>query len=315
MAAVHGHLDEMMRLVSEDPQVADSPDDYGRTALYYASVYGHVDLVRYLLQVGSDPNRSVEDGTTALHRACGEGNLSVVKLLVEEGKADPTTRSLCLWTPLMDASINGRVEVVNYLLSYHPQVATTIDELDNDGETALVKACKGVRQDKDMISIVKLLLSWGADPSLGNPTTPLSVALQRHNYPCVALLQDWERCYTVVKLRKLVDADAAAMMMMMIMTTTGNNPPSSSSLSSSSSSSSSSSPPLKRPHLFTSPDKHHHSKDVVVPLWLRHRSQAHQCWPKVEIVGDGGELSQVAEYVITTMKEETFMMLMELLLS
>jgi ankyrin repeat protein len=58
-------------------------------ALGLASQYGHLEIVRLLLDAGEDPNRFNPVGghshSTPLHQAAGNGHLEVVKLLVERG--------------------------------------------------------------------------------------------------------------------------------------------------------------------------------------------------------------------------------------
>src|SRR5208283_3110567 len=54
-----------------------------------AADFGHVEIVRLLLDAGEDPNRYNPVGghshTTPLHQAAGAGHEEVVRLLVERG--------------------------------------------------------------------------------------------------------------------------------------------------------------------------------------------------------------------------------------
>jgi len=58
---------------------------YGRTALIVAAVEGHLEIVRMLVEAGSDLNIVDAEGSTALSLARSYGNLDVAALLAEAG--------------------------------------------------------------------------------------------------------------------------------------------------------------------------------------------------------------------------------------
>ena len=58
---------------------------YGRTALMIAAAEGHLDVVRLLVEAGSDLNIVDAEGSTALSLARSYGNLDVAALLAEAG--------------------------------------------------------------------------------------------------------------------------------------------------------------------------------------------------------------------------------------
>src|SRR5689334_725009 len=58
---------------------------YGRTALIIAAIEGHLEIVRMLVEAGSDLNIVDAEGETALSLARSYGNLDVAALLVEAG--------------------------------------------------------------------------------------------------------------------------------------------------------------------------------------------------------------------------------------
>jgi ankyrin repeat protein len=60
------------------------------TALGYALVGDHRELVRALIEAGADPNRQVRsrDGETALHFAARRGDVEATRFLLAHG-ADP----------------------------------------------------------------------------------------------------------------------------------------------------------------------------------------------------------------------------------
>lgn len=84
------------------------------TELIEAVRTGNPDLVRALIQSGSDVNQQDEQGWTPLNWASGRGHPEIVKLLVESG-ADVFKVGRDLRTPYLIALAAGRVEVVKYL--------------------------------------------------------------------------------------------------------------------------------------------------------------------------------------------------------
>lgn len=56
----------------------------GWCPLYRAVICGHVDLVRYLLQCGADPNERNRLGETPLHQAADAGNYKLTQALLEK---------------------------------------------------------------------------------------------------------------------------------------------------------------------------------------------------------------------------------------
>src|SRR5437763_15998786 len=90
-------------------------------ALTLASDFGHVEVVRLLLDAGEDPNRYNPIGghshTTPLHQAAGAGHLEVVRLLVERGARLDLKDILWQATPADWAKHAGNTEIEAYLRS------------------------------------------------------------------------------------------------------------------------------------------------------------------------------------------------------
>ncbi|GAA0163210.1 hypothetical protein LIER_39556 [Lithospermum erythrorhizon] len=73
---------EVLCLGYDDIDV-NSVDSKGQTALHVASIHGHVEVVRFLISVGSDPDIADTKGWTPLHFSAQEGHLKVVKVLLD----------------------------------------------------------------------------------------------------------------------------------------------------------------------------------------------------------------------------------------
>ena len=57
-------------------------DIYGETPLHLASIYGHLEIVNVLLAAGADVNNANIYGRTPLYRASIDGSLRLVELLL-----------------------------------------------------------------------------------------------------------------------------------------------------------------------------------------------------------------------------------------
>jgi ankyrin repeat protein len=95
----------------------DVEDYRGLTSLQIAGIYGHLDIVRLLLDRGAN----IEAGggstaQTALILASLEGELDVVKELLDRGANMEAADNLHGWNSLMLASWKGKLDVVKELV-------------------------------------------------------------------------------------------------------------------------------------------------------------------------------------------------------
>jgi ankyrin repeat protein len=82
MRAVQGGRSETVRVLLEsDATDLRARNDNGATALHYAALGGHVDMVQWLLDRGADPACSDKEGDTPLTMASARGHAAVVDLL------------------------------------------------------------------------------------------------------------------------------------------------------------------------------------------------------------------------------------------
>ncbi|KAI2492671.1 serine/threonine kinase [Fragilaria crotonensis] len=137
-SAFDGNLQEVRDLLRAGANVNAQRTDIGVTALYVASEFGHVEVVRALLQNNKvDVNlRRTDDGTTALYVASQNGQLEVVRELLRNNKVDVNLQHTCGSTALYMASQNGHVEVVRELLQNN-KVDVNLQRTDDGGTTAL----------------------------------------------------------------------------------------------------------------------------------------------------------------------------------
>ncbi|GMF13585.1 unnamed protein product [Phytophthora lilii] len=105
-------------------------------ALRRAVEEGQLEVVRYLVeQCGADVN-ATENGDTALMMAAEYGHIDVVRYLTEQCHADVNTTTKYGYTAIMQAAANGHLAIVRCLAESGADVNVTSDH----GYTALIQA-------------------------------------------------------------------------------------------------------------------------------------------------------------------------------
>lgn len=113
-AAFNGHRHVAAFLLVEGAKV-DVRDSAGRTALLYASSGPFVETVEVLLDAGAEVDtQGTLEGFTALMTAAAEGQLGVVRLLLDRG-ADASLQDVDGDTALSFAREKGHGEVIDLL--------------------------------------------------------------------------------------------------------------------------------------------------------------------------------------------------------
>lgn len=119
LAVATGQVEEARRLLPS----ANADDRHWAMAI--ASQYGHLEILRLLLDAGEDPNRYNPVGghshSTPLHQAAGAGRLDVVRLLVERGARLDWKDTMWHATPAEWAQHEGKTEVETYLREQEKQ--------------------------------------------------------------------------------------------------------------------------------------------------------------------------------------------------
>ncbi|QCC00580.1 hypothetical protein E6A55_07940 [Cupriavidus necator H16] len=167
-----------------DPNLVDSR---GNPALVLALREKSLKAATVLIRAKDiDFDKANPAGETPLMMAALQGELDMVKLMVDEMEAEINKTG---WTPLHYAATNGHNDVVKYLVDH----AAYIDAESPNGTTPLMMAARGGH-----IETVKLLLDEGADMRLKNQQgmTVIDFA-ERYNQAEIAkgLKARWQKLY------------------------------------------------------------------------------------------------------------------------
>ncbi|ORZ21992.1 ankyrin repeat protein, partial [Absidia repens] len=138
-ASLRGHLDCVKALIEYGHAGIHLVDKYARSPLHLACIEGHYQVAKYLLMQGLETNAHDSSSNTPAHYAAAFGHLDIVKLLVEFGGADPSSNNVWRATPCSVANLKGHIAIVQYLLSL-PDGNVNVDFKDEDGYTMLHRA-------------------------------------------------------------------------------------------------------------------------------------------------------------------------------
>ncbi|XP_037807458.1 ankyrin repeat and sterile alpha motif domain-containing protein 1B isoform X5 [Lucilia sericata] len=121
-ACLNGHY-EIVKVLLAHHAAHEIPDIRGSSPLYLAAWAGNEHIVNLLLMLRGTGNLDAQtiENETALHCAAQHGHNAVVSALLARG-ADPTIRNNSFQTPLDLAAQFGRLEVVQTLISKHPEL-------------------------------------------------------------------------------------------------------------------------------------------------------------------------------------------------
>ena len=184
-ACRRGDLASVIKLVEEGHSVDgvySGQSMYAWTPLMEASIAGHSNIVKYLLEQNAIMNARDSYGKSALHHAhVGKnGSLDIVNMLISKG-ADIEAEDRGGWTPLMIAAVKRQHSLVELLISS----GASLDKKNRKGHTAFHYACKNASTD-----IVNMLISKGAniEEEDHDGLTPLMWAAMTGYYSVVEVL-------------------------------------------------------------------------------------------------------------------------------
>jgi ankyrin repeat protein len=149
--------------------------------LHIAAALGHVTAMKLLLRGDADPNVEMSDGATPLHVAADKGHAEALKVLVLSGRADVNKAKYNLWTPLHIVAFNGHIASAMILAAANADLEPRL----SDGATPLFIAAQ-----EGHAAMVDFLLRRGATLATTiDGTSPLDVAVDFGRDAVVNLLR------------------------------------------------------------------------------------------------------------------------------
>lgn len=145
-------------LVKQNGDVRQAQPD-GMTALHWAVFHGRPEIVRLLIDAGSDSNAATRYGIRPITVACQLGRATCVKHLLA-ADAEVNAELPGGETPLMTASRTGNADVVRLLL----ENKASVNAAERRGQTALMWAAAEGHAD-----VIDLLVKAGADVRTTTP--------------------------------------------------------------------------------------------------------------------------------------------------
>lgn len=162
-AAVRQENVDVVRALVEHGSDVDAADKDGCTALHLSVRWGGVGTIHALVQAGANVQTRDKAGVTPLHDAVRDGRLWLVDMLVEAG-ANVQARDEAGITPLHHAASRTNQVAALALVKHGAEVNT---KTDGGRHTPLHYAsCHAGRQGT--AQVVDVLLRWGADETIVN---------------------------------------------------------------------------------------------------------------------------------------------------
>ena len=150
------------------------PRRSANTELTDATVKGREDMVKALLTDGKDINACASNGQNPLHLAAEQGDIGVVRILLEHGAMVDAVETAAGYTPLHYAAGRGHTDVCELLIRFGADPDALTGNLDSPLHLAVEKGRSGV---------VGVLLKYHArlDAKNKNGLTPIQLAEHLEN--------------------------------------------------------------------------------------------------------------------------------------
>jgi ankyrin repeat protein len=173
-------INKVKTLIAKRGNLNEVDEDDGNTMLFRASKEGNLEIVRLLVEGGADMDKADYDGRTPLYVACKYGHIKIVQLLLDAG-ADIDKEGWRVGTPLWIASEKGDLKIVKLLI----EKGANLDIEGNLGTPLYIASLVG------LLGVVRLLVDAGADIDKGvwaGKKTPLWIASKEGRHKIVKLL-------------------------------------------------------------------------------------------------------------------------------
>jgi ankyrin repeat protein len=148
-----GEIITVKNLINKNPELVNSFSADGFTLLGLAAYFGHLPLVKLLLDKGANPNIPANNQlkVTPLHSACAVSNFEIAELLIVWG-ADVNAKQINAATPLHSAALNGQTQLAKLLMDN----GAVVNSRTANGKTPLMMA-----REKHFKQTAELIIEYG----------------------------------------------------------------------------------------------------------------------------------------------------------
>ncbi|XP_062593371.1 ankyrin-2-like [Saccostrea cucullata] len=143
LCCLNSKIDMCKYLVNTYPDLLNVTDNNGQNALHDAAWSGNVEILKFLLDKGSDINSARKDGKTVLHLCCLNSKIDMCKYLVNTYPFLLDVTDIDGGNALHDAAWSCNVEILKFLLGKGLDIKCT----RNDGSTVLHLCCLNSKID------------------------------------------------------------------------------------------------------------------------------------------------------------------------
>jgi ankyrin repeat protein len=154
LASEFGHLD-ILKILVEHKGCINSQNNHGETPLLVACSKGHFETVKFLISQRAEVLTADDHGLTAVYVAAEKGKVNLLQLLLDN-KASVNAASRDGFTPLMVAAYYGQSPAVKLLLACKADpAATSAVGFDSEGyarersHRAVVELLAAARQERE----------------------------------------------------------------------------------------------------------------------------------------------------------------------
>jgi ankyrin repeat protein len=156
-----GDVEEVKKYLKDNPtfNVNELLDEYDYTALHFACLYGHHEIVSVLLvHPQINVNQKSNAGWTPFRVGCFNGKVGVVKVLLSDSRVDINMADNKGCTPLWYASCYEHLEVIKWMIASGREI-----NLDKKGKRAgnQYTATEIARREKktEVVSLLERLMA------------------------------------------------------------------------------------------------------------------------------------------------------------
>ncbi|XP_045235388.2 DNA-binding protein RFXANK isoform X7 [Macaca fascicularis] len=214
--AAQGELDQLKEHLRKGDNLVNKPDERGFTPLIWASAFGEIETVRFLLEWGADPHILAKERESALSLASTGGYTDIVGLLLERD-VDINIYDWNGGTPLLYAVRGNHVKCVEALLARGADLTTEADSgytpMDlavalgyRKGRPETHRAGMGSRLGTSQSWLLGLRMCWDG-VSLLSPRLECDGAISARHNRCLPVQQVIENHILKLFQSNLVPAD------------------------------------------------------------------------------------------------------------